>query len=93
MNTTIFSEALRFPPRLSNHRGEWVPIYLEPLPGSGELVCIGIVASDGQRVRTAQVSKLERLTCAYGVAAESFAWAGRLAMLEAGAVAAIVSVR
>lgn len=69
-------------PRRSIHRGEWIPVYLDPLPGSGERICIGVVAGDGTMVRTLPVVHLERLECAYGASARSIAWSARLVMLE-----------
>lgn len=87
MNITDLIDELRIPPRRSNHRGEWVPLYLEPLPGSGERLCIGVIAADGAAVRSMSVPQLERLQCAYGIAAQSIAWSAKLAMLEASAVA------
>ena len=87
MNVTNLINQLRLPPRRSNHRGEWVPLYLEPLPGSGERLCIGVIAADSSGIRSLSVPHMERLQCAYGVAAQSIAWSARLAMLEASAVA------
>jgi hypothetical protein len=84
--TDLFS-GLQIPPRRSCHRGEWAPIYLEPLPSSGERICIGIVAWDGDSLRTVPVTYLERLECAYGTAARSIAWSAHLVMLEVKSVA------
>ncbi len=45
---------LSIPPRTSNHRGEWCPLYLEPSQGSGEQDVIGVVGGDDTQVyRTA----------------------------------------
>lgn len=85
MNESV--AALPFAPRFSHHRGEWIPIYLDPLPGSGERLCIGIVAADGSGVRTLPVVRLEHLECAYGLSAQSIAWSAHLVMSEAKAVA------
>lgn len=78
--------ALQIAPRRSCHRGEWVPVYLEPLPGSGERICIGVVVTDNATVRALPVVRLERLQCAYGTAARSIAWAAQLVMSEVKSV-------
>lgn len=86
MSTPDLFSALRVAPRRSCHWGEWVPVYLEPLPGSGERICVGIVATDNVSIRTLAVARLERLQCAYGAAARSIAWSAHLVMLEVKAV-------
>lgn len=71
-----------FPERLSTHVGQWVALYLEPLVGSGERVCVGVLATDGQGVEAVQVPQLTRLAALYGSAAESLDWAADLALKE-----------
>jgi hypothetical protein len=71
-----------FPPRLSEHRGQWAPIYLEPLSGSGERLCIGVIAEDQSTRCLLPVPDLERLSCVYGAAARSLAWAAELALSQ-----------
>lgn len=78
---------LRIPPRSSNHRGTWVPLYLDLLPGSGERICIGVIAADTSGVTCMQVHGLDRLHTAYGPAVHSIAWSATLATLEATAIA------
>lgn len=86
MSEIDFLDALHIAPRLSSYCGEWVPVYLEPLPGSGERICIGIVATDRITVRTLPVARLDRLQCAYGIAARSISWSAQLVMSEVKAV-------
>src|SRR5271169_4676242 len=83
MTATQVEPRLRFPARQATHEGQWVPIYLEPLPGSGERICIGVIATDGDAVEVAEVPELHRLQAVYGTATSSLLWAARLAMLEA----------
>jgi len=80
-NHTPFSAA-DFPPRRSEHGGRWAPLYLEPLVGSGERICIGVLAEDQNSTAVLPVPDIERLACVYGDAAHGFAWAARLAIME-----------
>ena len=36
-------EQIQFPKRRSTHKASWVPVYIEPVVGSGERLCIGVV--------------------------------------------------
>jgi hypothetical protein len=76
------SLAATFPPRVSEHRGHWAPIYLEPRAGSGEHLCIGVLAEDQDARCLLPVPDLERLSCVYGAQARSFAWAAQLALAQ-----------
>ena len=87
MNEIQVGPGLRFPARQATHEGQWLPVYLEPLPGSGERICIGVIATDGAAVEVAEVPELHRLQAVYGTATSSVLWAARLAMLEATALA------
>jgi hypothetical protein len=77
-----FLASLPIPPRTSNHRGEWCPLYLEPLPGSGERVCIGVVGVDNTTFQALPVPNLGGLNSVYSKGSMSFEWAAKLAMLE-----------
>jgi hypothetical protein len=81
MNETSV-HTLAFPPRRSTHEGRWLPLYLEPLIGSGERICIGVAASDGKAVEVVGVPKLDRLASVYGRANSSLQWAAELALQE-----------
>jgi hypothetical protein len=78
----ISVDKLAFPPRRSSHEGRWLPLFLEPLVGSGERICIGVAASDGTAVEVVGVPKLERLSSIYGQATGSLRWAAELALQE-----------
>lgn len=73
-------EALGFAPRRCNHYASWTPIYLEPMVGSGERLCIGVVVADQESVWVCAVPSLERLTCVYGQEASAFLLASQLAI-------------
>jgi hypothetical protein len=69
-------------PRTSNHRAQWCPLYLEPMPGSGERVCIGVVGVDDTTFGALPVPHLSRLGSVYGKGSPSFEWAAKLAIFE-----------
>lgn len=71
-----------FPERRSTHTGNWVPVYIELQPGSGERLCVAVVAEDTHGCHVQPVAKLERLQCAFGESAHAIAWAARLALEE-----------
>lgn len=73
-------ESLGFSERRSNHYGLWAPIYMEPMVGSGERLCVGIVTADADRSIVYPVPTLERLVCIYGNEVEAFVLASRLAL-------------
>lgn len=72
-----------FPKRRSDRPGTWVPLYLEPMPGSGERICIGVAAVDSRSSVVVPVDRLDRFSCVYGQATASLAWAAELAITEA----------
>lgn len=80
MDTFPTLETLGFSARRSNHRGKWRAIYLEPMVGSGERLCIGVVAQDTDRAILAGVEQLSRLACVYGEAAQAFIYASQVAL-------------
>jgi hypothetical protein len=71
------------PKRRSTHAGRWVPIYLEPLAGSGERICIAVAAADDSSFVVTPVANLERFSCVYGTAAAGLAWSADLIVSEA----------
>ena len=78
---------ITFPTRQANHLGEWVAVYLDPMPGSGERICIGVVASDASNVCTREPNALDRFQWVYGNSASSLCHAATLTMLEARSIA------
>jgi len=77
-------EQIRFPKRRSNRKASWLPVYIEPVVGSGERLCIGVVVADDREHLVVGVPALERLACVYGDAA---------AALSHGAALAIAALR
>lgn len=80
MNSFPTLESLGFPARRSSHRAFWAPIYLEPMVGSGERLCIGVVAGDNDTTIVLGVQNLERLACLYGEEANAFIFASQVAL-------------
>ncbi len=68
--------------RQSNHCGNWVPLYLEPVPGSGERICIGVAASDSESTVVVPVADIGRFSCVYGQAGSALSWAADLVITE-----------
>lgn len=82
MNLQDLLHNLPIPPRQSNHRAEWCPLYLEPSPGSGERLCIGVVGVDENTSCALPVPNLSRLSAIYAKGGPAFEWAAKLALLE-----------
>lgn len=80
MNSFPSLESLGFAPRRSNHYASWIPLYLEPMVGSGERLCIGVVVSDKEEDFVCAVPSLERLNCVYGSEASAFSLSSQLAI-------------
>lgn len=55
-----------FPDRDEKVRGEWMPLFIEPVVGSGERICIGVAAANESGSVVVQVPALHRLQCIYG---------------------------
>ncbi len=70
MNANLV-EQIRFPQRRSNRRASWVPVFIEPVVGSGERLCVGVLVADNSEHLVVPVPSLDRLGCIYGDAAEA----------------------
>lgn len=79
MATSIL-EQIRFPERRSNRQASWTPVYIEPVVGSGERLCIGVVVADDRERLVVAVPALERLACVYGDAAAALSHGAALAL-------------
>lgn len=66
------SATLPFPPRREKVRAIWQPIYLEPMIGSGERICVGVAVANADGHRVVPASGLERFECLYGKAGSDF---------------------
>ncbi len=73
-------EQIHFPERRGNRKASWLPIYIEPVVGSGERLCIGVVVADGREHLVVPVPALERLACIYGDAAAALSQSAALTM-------------
>ena len=73
----------QMPKRRSTHAGRWVPIYIEPLTGSGERICVAVAAADDSSFVVIPVADLGRFSCIYGTAAAALAWSADLIVSEA----------
>lgn len=62
---------LLFPPRNENVRAQWMPIYIEPMVGSGERICIGVATVNDDGFLVVPVVALDRLECLYGKEVEA----------------------
>ncbi len=68
MNPNPFDQ-IPFPHRRSTQKASWLPVYIEPVVGSGERLCIGVVVADSHQHLVVPVPALDRLACIYGDAA------------------------
>lgn len=82
MSDSFLTPGFDFPARRSVHAGEWVPLYLELQPGSGERLCIGVVAQDDRGCEIRPVEQLSDLACAFGRTAEALAWSAGIVIEE-----------
>lgn len=57
---------LEFPLRRERIRGSWQPLYFEPMVGSGERICVGMIAASADEFCVVPVEGIERLSCLYG---------------------------
>jgi hypothetical protein len=71
---------LQFPTRRDSVKAKWVPIYIEPVVGSGERITIGVAVAYQNRYLTVPVVTLERLACLYGKENQSLMFAAKAAM-------------
>lgn len=80
MSALLSPNGIEFPKRRDAIRGEWAPLYLEPIVGSGERICIGVAAVDGSASLVVPVVALDRLECLYGKGVDAVLMASRLAL-------------
>jgi hypothetical protein len=66
---------LIFPPRSDFTDALFQPLYIEPVVGSGERLCFGVVLKFGDRVEVVRVPAATRLTKLYGSAAKALEFA------------------
>lgn len=71
---------IQFPDRRNAVTGEWSPLYIEPVVGSGERICIGVAAVTESASLVVPVVALNRLECLYGKGVDSLSLATRVAL-------------
>jgi hypothetical protein len=69
-----------FPERRDAVHGSWSPIYVEPVIGSGERICVGVAAVNGSASLVVPVVALDRLECLYGKGVDAILLASRVAL-------------
>ena len=77
-------EQIRFPDVSNLRRASWQPVYIEPIVGSGERLCIGVLVADDREQLVVPVPSLERLACVYGEAAAALNVSAALALQALG---------
>jgi len=71
---------LQFPVRRDGVKAKWIPLYIEPVVGSGERIAIGIAVANQNGYLTVPVAALERLQCLYGKENETLMFAAKAAI-------------
>lgn len=69
------SSGLNFPARRNKVVADWRPLYVEPVIGSGERLCVGIVVANQEQGIVVPASGLSKLNCLYGSEADFLIWA------------------
>jgi hypothetical protein len=80
MTALVSPNGFDFPKRRDAISGEWAPLYLEPVVGSGERICIGVAAVNGTASLVVPVVALDRLECLYGKSVDAIMLASRMAL-------------
>lgn len=80
MTTLLTPKGINFPKRRDAVHGEWAPIYIEPVVGSGERICVGVAAVNGSASLVVPVVALDRLECIYGSGVDAILLASRVAL-------------
>lgn len=73
-------QGFQFPPRRDAVKGQWAPLFIEPVVGSGERICIGIVAASEMETLLVPVAALDRLECLYGKGVDALMLASRVSL-------------
>ena len=80
MNVLLSPSGFDFPRRRDETKGKWTPIFIEPVIGSGERICIGVAAVSGRQSLVVPVIALDRLECLYGKDVEAILLASKLSL-------------
>lgn len=74
------NDNLEFPPRRDRIQAEWVPIYIEPMVGSGEKLSVAVAVANVDGFLVVPVVALNRLSCVYGKEANALIHAAYIAI-------------
>lgn len=80
MTALLTPNGINFPNRRDAVPGVWAPIYIEPVVGSGERICVGVAAANGSSSLVVPVVVLDRLECIYGKGVDAILLASRVAL-------------
>jgi hypothetical protein len=69
------NETFEFPPRKDQVKAQWMPIYIEPVIGSGERIAVGVAVANSTDFLVVQVAALDRLRCLYGAGNDALLFA------------------
>lgn len=69
-----------FPPHNYAVHAKWIPLYIEPMVGSGERITIGVAVANNTDFVVMSVPSLERLQCVYGSESEALVYAASTAL-------------
>lgn len=70
---------LNFPPRTLFTNAAYIPVFIEPVVGSGERLCIAVILKFGDRQELVMLPAMKRLLRLYGSAAKSLQFAVSIA--------------
>ena len=79
MNYPTAHANMAFHPRRSQCQATWAPLFIEPVVGSGERLCIGVAVANQNEFLVVPVAALDRLACLYGQEAGAILFASELA--------------
>lgn len=79
MNYPTSHADMAFHPRRSQCQATWAPLFIEPVVGSGERLCIGVAVANQNEFLVVPVAALDRLACLYGQEAGAILFASELA--------------
>lgn len=78
-------DSIQFPLRNESVRAQWSPIYIEPMLGSGERLCIAVAVINASSFLIVPVVALNRLECLYGSDTASILMAAEIVIADLNA--------
>lgn len=74
------TDTTRFPPRRDRIRARWVPMYLEPMTGSGERIAIAAIAASGRENHICTLRDFSSFEALYGRESDHLQFIAKLAI-------------